>query len=831
MTKTERSVFISYSWGAEKKHPLVDELLAALKEKGIEVKRDSSEIHYGDSIRAYMDELAAGGAIILVLSEEYFKSQNCMYELREIYLNNRKEFRQRIFPVVLQGTKFHKTIDRIPYIRHWEEETEKLNAALGTVARENIGAVSHNELRDYADFRRMIDELLALISDMNHLTEEEHLKTGFSALIERMFSHKPPAGGGGADKTDREKAVGKLGTLFGVPDPPPNHFDRPEYLDQLRAAVLQGDTQAVGITGKRQHVGVQGMGGLGKSVLAAALAHDEAVRAAFPDGIFWLRFRQNVDDAYLLEQQAEILKIIAPGQLPDTLVNGENLLTLTLEDKRCLFIADDIWDSGHLRHFVPKSKGCRLLLTTRKAEVIKKINAVACELGLLDEKQARQFLAVCSGCAENDLPDEAAAIVQECGRLPLALAAIGSMVKDKPAKRWQTALEKLQNASLKKIPADLTLDYEYKNLFKVFQVSVEDLPPEVQAYYKTLIIFPEDATIPESVLQLYWEHCPQGDYEWQDAVDLLVARSLLSREKSLLSRNTDEFVTLHDLLRDYLKNQSGGDVASLHKQLLEACKAEYPGGWHTIPYIYIEKSYFFTKKGYTYFYMNWDYHAREAKDTVYAAKIADDLICNQPLLDMESLKIALKFVGYKLHDIAPRLLKINKDISVLKECLELLGNGAEKCDVLILLKETINRGDILNDKNKKLIILCLEILEKEAIEVAKELLGNNIDRDITYICLKILGKDGIEYARKFFKKGYNHNTIEMCLSLFGDDLREDARNLLKETDNSAVKMICIHFLGKEAKNAAIHILETTKDVGWRKFYSNLLLEWEKNDPE
>ncbi|MGX9728932.1 MAG: hypothetical protein ACTFAK_16940 [Candidatus Electronema sp. VV] len=52
------------------------------------------------------------------------------------------------------------------------------------------------------------DELLALIGDMNHLTQEEHLKTGFSALIERIFSHNPPSGGGGTDKTDWEKAAG-----------------------------------------------------------------------------------------------------------------------------------------------------------------------------------------------------------------------------------------------------------------------------------------------------------------------------------------------------------------------------------------------------------------------------------------------------------------------------------------------------------------------------------------------------------------------------------------------------------------------------------------------
>jgi hypothetical protein len=500
----------------------------------------------------------------------------------------------------------------------------------------------------------------------------------------------------------KQSSPAKLGPLFDVPDPPPNHFDRPEYLDQIRAAVLQGDTQAVGITGKRQHVGVQGMGGLGKSVLAAALAHDEAVRAAFPDGIFWLRFRRDADDAYLLEQQAEILKIIAPGQLPDTLVNGENLLTLALENKRCLFIADDIWDSGQLYHFKLKSKGCRLLLTTRNAEVIKKINAVACELALLSEPQARKFLAVCSGCAENDLPEEAAAIVQECGHLPLAIAAIGSMVRDESVEYWRLALKRLQTARLDKIPANVTINYKHENLLTVFQVSVEALPPEVQAYYKTLLVFPEDARIPQSVLQLYWKHNCQGDDEPLEIISILVKRSLLSRID-------DDFVQLHDLLRDYLKNQSGGDVASLHKQLLEAYKAKYPGGWHTIPY---EPPF--------YFLDNWIFHAKNSGDTILASTIAESLIWHQPRLHMFALWDALNFVDYDLEDIANDLLKFNKSADVLDFCGKIVADKeaeaakqrAEECEKKFL--DCINQ---LSPSAKNI----LSILYPERVQIEQEL--------------------------------------------------------------------------------------------------------------
>ena len=45
---------------------------------------------------------------------------------------------------------------------------------------------------------------------------------------------------------------------------------------------LSGGSPCVTITGRGQAVGMNGMGGIGKTVLAAALAHDPADRAAFP---------------------------------------------------------------------------------------------------------------------------------------------------------------------------------------------------------------------------------------------------------------------------------------------------------------------------------------------------------------------------------------------------------------------------------------------------------------------------------------------------------------------------------------------------------------------
>jgi len=94
--------------------------------------------------------------------------------------------------------------------------------------------------------------------------------------------------------------VPPLGKLIGVPSLPPHYLSRADRLIPLRDAVrsgldspapLGGETarhQFHEIFGTTQHVGMHGMGGIGKSVLANLLAHDRKIREAFPDGILWV---------------------------------------------------------------------------------------------------------------------------------------------------------------------------------------------------------------------------------------------------------------------------------------------------------------------------------------------------------------------------------------------------------------------------------------------------------------------------------------------------------------------------------------------------------------
>ncbi len=780
-----KSVYISYSWRSARDSGTFDQLVACCEASEIEVKTDKSEIKYGQSIREYMDKLAEGNAIILVLCDFYFKSPNCMYELLEISRNHRDKIKEHIFPIVLAGTEFHCFDDRKPYIDYWQNKTVELNKQLSSVKRTNVAAESHEELKHYERIAGSIDELLSLISGMNHSTEKSHLDEGFATIINHVTSIST-----NAPTCDEGLSKNNLGNLYSVPSLPPNYLPRNEYLTPFLDKIVKDGELATGITNANRFVGAQGMGGIGKTVLAIAIAHDEAVRAKFSGGIFWLQFRQDIDDDYLLDHQKYILSNLGVEQSPTNLREGKDLLNQALKEKQCLFIFDDIWDVSYFKHFNLFESKITYLFTTRNASLLKNINAHECPIDLLSDSQALSLLAQYSDCDREQLPKQASAIVQECGNLPLAIAAIGSMVRGKPENRWENALIRLQNAHLEKIP--LTHDYSYENLFKAFHVSVEALPEYVRKLFFTLIIFPEDKNISDATLEVFWHYLVGSDEDPLDAIDILV-------EASLLNRIDDLSLRLHDLLRDYIANQ-GTDIVELNTKFFSAYKSQYPDGWRTVPY----------KEPY-YFHNNWMHHIKGAGDSELAKIIATDLIEGQPYLNLSKVRKALVYSRLKFKDIAKELLKTNKSPDVIVRCLRKLSEETKGKEKQLLTENDVRKVLKENKKHGGVVSVCLDLLGSKANKEAKQLLKESQNGEILVACIKLLGDEAKEDAKRLLRENQNQNALIACLKLLGDEAKDDAKRLLKENHNKYVLGACLRLLGEEAKEDAKRLLKESDE--------------------
>ena len=350
----------------------------------------------------------------------------------------------------------------------------------------------------------------------------------------------------------------QLGKLIGVPNNPPNFLPRDQDLQQLKAMVLESETASVAITGHSKSVAVQGMGGIGKSVMAAALVRDEEIRAAFRDGIYWVALGQEPN---LLSLQTQLAKRLedTPPEFSD-IEQGKIELQRRWGDKRGLLVVDDVWQMRHLSGLSAIGSNTKLVITTRDLGIATGLGAEHHSVKVLSRPQSLALLAQWSGQAEAALPAVASEVADQCGDLPLALSMAGAMVQGNP-NRWPNVLKRLEQADLDKIKQEFS-GYPYPDLLKAIQVSVDVLNAEEQTFYLGFAVFPEEIEIPQSVLEVYWQS--QG----LDALDVDDLVILLSK-RSLLQRDGDNRIKLHDLQYDYVCQQIS-DPISLHQRLMDA---------------------------------------------------------------------------------------------------------------------------------------------------------------------------------------------------------------------------------------------------------------------
>ena len=350
----------------------------------------------------------------------------------------------------------------------------------------------------------------------------------------------------------------KIANLFKVPDLPKRSLPRDEDVAALKELVLGESSNKVGL---------QGMGGVGKSVLAAMVVRDEAVRRKFPDGIIWITLGQ---EANLLLRQGDVaIALSRPNPSLADVEQGKTYLSELFAEKACLLVLDDVWELEQIEAFNVLADQSQLLITSRDTRLTEDLDgAMGYRVGLLDDQKALELLALLAEKSPEELTEDAKAVVKECGNLPLALAMVGAMARGK-TNPWASLLNRLRNADIEKIKQQFP-NYPYTDLFRAIEVSIQALDAEIRERYLDFAVFPEDVPVPLAVLQTFWQAEGLDELEVEETIETLVGKSLLQQDSS-------QYLSLHDLQRDYLRKQV--DEVALHNKLLAAYAAQCPQGW------------------------------------------------------------------------------------------------------------------------------------------------------------------------------------------------------------------------------------------------------------
>lgn len=177
MTTSKNNIFISYSWNDSKKVDLIEE---AFNKVGLNVTRDVNNLRYKDSLQDFMKSVRDHKYCLIMLTDSYLKSENCLFELLEFY--KEPDFKDRILPIYHEVQIFNSK-ERIKYLEYWNDCLQKKRDDLKSL--DPVKANSEFQKVKNIEFISInISDFLTEIEDQKILPFDECRETNFSDILE-----------------------------------------------------------------------------------------------------------------------------------------------------------------------------------------------------------------------------------------------------------------------------------------------------------------------------------------------------------------------------------------------------------------------------------------------------------------------------------------------------------------------------------------------------------------------------------------------------------------------------------------------------------------------
>jgi tetratricopeptide (TPR) repeat protein len=373
-------VFVSHS---SQDKPWVLRLVADLGRYGVSVWLDANEIRPGDLfVNALERGLEQSGAVALVVSPEAMASGWVEQErARAVALTMRKSEPLQLIPMLLRTAELPGFLAD----RHW-------------VDFRNTGQYAESVWRlVWGITGEKPAEVLALDANAppplpgKHVPEPAPLPRGSRMHIRRN----------------------------------PQFVGRTHELRALASALEAQGRAAIG-----QVASVTGLGGIGKTQLAAEFVHRYG--QFFSGGVFWLGF---ADPASV---PGEIAQCGGPDHLglwtdetaPDLPTQAARVRNAFAGPEPRLLVLDNCEDEALLAEWLPATGGCHVLVTCRRAAFSAHLVQHTVPLDVLPRAESLALLRSLMRGHSSDYADEAGldAICAELGDLPLALHLAGSFL-------------------------------------------------------------------------------------------------------------------------------------------------------------------------------------------------------------------------------------------------------------------------------------------------------------------------------------------------------------------------------------------------------------------
>ncbi|PWA63165.1 NB-ARC domains-containing protein [Artemisia annua] len=338
-------------------------------------------------------------------------------------------------------------------------------------------------------------------------------------------------------------------------------------------------------------VPIVGMGGVGKTTLARLLYDEKQVKDHFE-----LKAWVCVSDEWDSLQISKIIFQSVSGE--DKKFEDLNLLQVALRDqlreKRFLLVLDDVWSESRedwetlVRPFHACSCGSKIIMTTRKEQLLKKLGYDnSTRLQRLSQDDAVSLFAQ-HALGEKDFDSHPTFkahgedIVKKCDGLPLALIALGTLMRTKrDVLEWKEIVDTLGTLMRTKrdvlewkeiVDSQIWRLKEGDEIIPALRLSYRELPADLKQLFAYCSLFAKDYAFDKEDLVLLWMaegflHRIRVSKSTVERLGYECFDELLSRSFFQHSPNDESLFVMHDLMNDLATSVAGDFFFRLEKEM------------------------------------------------------------------------------------------------------------------------------------------------------------------------------------------------------------------------------------------------------------------------
>jgi DNA-binding SARP family transcriptional activator/tetratricopeptide (TPR) repeat protein len=328
---------------------------------------------------------------------------------------------------------------------------------------------------------------------------------------------------------------------------------RGEYLTQAADLLARASASSVPV------VVISGPGGIGKTALAVAAAHQSAVH--FPDGQLYADLRGSTSvPADSAEVLAEFLRALGMVRVPESRPERLALYRSVLAGRRVLVLLDDAGGEEHVADLVPAQPGAAVLVTARRRLPVTGSRHMPTLEPLAHPHAAELFRRVidAGGISTADDQGDVDRVLALCGGLPLAVRIAGAIrVRDHPRSTADLADRLARQGAHGFV-------HENMDVARTIEAGLELLDPRARLLFLALGLLPLPTFGHWAAAALLDDDIPPTG----DPADAANVLSRLAQRFIIEPVGTGVRYRFHDLTRDYARRRAEAEYPEDRDELV-----------------------------------------------------------------------------------------------------------------------------------------------------------------------------------------------------------------------------------------------------------------------